>query len=141
MNNNKQYFSTTTYHLLVVFPTASLLPFHSLIYFMHCFSHWFTPMSPELNQIPLNNYYSAVIHLHPYLFSLLAARGLGSKVLPPQGSRLYWSYMSDSNSLPRFHSLHFMGHPPQTFARSCASRISSFRYNSFVMFLFIAYNF
>lgn len=65
------------------------------------------------------------VHLHPYQFSLLAATGLGSKVLPPQGSRLYWSHMGDSNSLPRFHSLHFMGHPPQTYARFCASRISS----------------
>ena len=114
LNNNKQYFSTDTYHLLVVFPTASLLPFHSLIHFIHCISHLLTLMWPELNQMPLNNYYSAVIHLHPYQ---LAARGLGSKFLPPPGNGLYCSYMGD------FHSLHLMGHPPQTFARGIAIHV------------------
>ena len=82
-------------------------------------------MWPELNQMPLNNHYSAVINLHPYQFSLLAARVLGSKFLPPQGNGLYCSYMGDSDSRPRFHSVHLIGHPAQTFARFCDSRISS----------------
>ena len=90
-------------------------------------------MWPELNQMPLNNYFSAVINLHPYQFSLSAARGLGSKFLPPQGKGPYCSYMGDSNSLVRFHSVHLIGHPPQTFARFCDSRISGL--NALIQFL------
>ena len=39
---------------------------------------------------------------------------------------LYFSYTGDSNSLQLLHSLLLMGHPPQSFARFCDSRISSY---------------
>lgn len=45
--------------------------------------------------------------------------------LPPQGNRLYFTYVGYSNSLPAFHSLHLRGHPPHSFSRFCDSRISS----------------
>ena len=42
-----------------------------------------------------------------------------------RGTEEYFSYTGDSNSLQPLHSLLLMGHPPQSFARFCDSRISS----------------
>ena len=74
-------------------------------------------MSPELNQLPLNNCYSVVIHLHPYHIhtstSFFQEGDRGPISFPAQGNRLYFSYMGDSNSLPAFHSLHWMGPHPK----------------------------
>ena len=42
-----------------------------------------------------------------------------------RGTKEYSSYTGDSNSLQPLHSLLLMGHPPQSFARFCDSRISS----------------
>ena len=76
--------------------------------------------------MPLNNYYSVILLLLAYQFFLFAARGLGSNFLPPQGDGLYFSYTGDSNSPQPFHPLHLMSHPPQSLARLCDSRTSSY---------------
>ena len=47
---------------------------------------------------------------------------------PVTTAGLYFSYTGDSNSLQPFHSLHLMGHPPQSFASLAVSGISSLRY-------------
>ena len=103
-----------------------VLPFNSLIHLIHCISHLRTVTWPELDQMPLNNYYSVILLLLAYQFFLFAARGLGSNFLPPQGDGLYFSYTGDSNSPQPFHPLHFMSHPPQSLARLCDSRTSSY---------------
>ena len=59
----------------------------------------------------------------------MATVGVGTKSRDKRGlfrgTKEYSSYTGDSNSLQPLHSLLLMGHPPQSFARFCDSRISS----------------